>query len=175
MSRISRNALAQAIATVRAMDMKQKEQLADELFRAQPHLLGSFLVQKQLGVSLEKMDFLIDLLLICFQAMKESGFAWPLITEDEMDRQMQRFIASVKFGDDLGTSLRDQSMRQYIEGHPEKELLACVQVETANWLNRIVPEETDKYVMMAAANFVNCIAFVPMNAPQSAPCRWRTG
>ncbi len=56
-----------------------------------------------------------------------------------------------------------------------KELLACVQVETANWLNRIVPEETDKYVMMAAANFVNCIAFVPMKAPKSAPCRRQTG
>ena len=129
MSRISRTALAQAIAAVRAMDMKQKEQLADELFRAQPHLF----------------------------------------------RQMQRFIASVKFGDDLGTSLREQSMRQYIEGHPEKELLAYVQVETANWLHRIVPQETDKYVMMAAANFVNCIAFVPMRAPKSAPCRRRTG
>lgn len=175
MSRISHNALARAIATVRAMDMKQKEQLADELFRAQPHLFGSFLVQKQLGVSLEKMDFLIDLLLICFQAMKESGLIWPVITEDELDRQLQRYIAIVKFGDDLGKSLRDQSMLQYIEDHPEKELLAYVQVETANWLNRIVPEETDEYVMMAAANFVNCIAFVPMNAPESAPCRRQTG
>ena len=175
MSRISYNALAQAITTVRAMDMKQKEQLADELFRAQPHLLGSFLAQKQLGVSLEKMDFLMDLLLICFQAMKESGLTWPVITEDELDRQLQRYIAIVKFGNDLGKSLRDQSMQQYIEDHPEKELLAYVQVETANWLNRIVPEETDKYVMMAAANFVNCIAFVPMNAPDSAPSRRQTG
>ena len=107
MSRISRNALAQAIATVRAMDMKQKEQLADELFRAQPHLLGSFLVQKQLGVSLEKMDFLIDLLLICFQAMKESGFTWPLITEDELDRQMQGSLAPGKSGTVIELTGRD--------------------------------------------------------------------
>jgi hypothetical protein len=175
MNRISHTALAQTVATVRAMDMKQKEHLADELFRAQPNLFGSFLVQKQLGVSVEKMDFLPDLLFMCFQAMKESGLAWPLITEDELDRQMQCYIASVKFGDDLGTSLRDQSMRQYLEYHPEKVLLAYVQVETTNWLNRIVPEETDKYVMMAAANFVNCIAFVSMNAPKSAHCRRHKG
>ena len=156
------------------MDMKQKEQLADELFRAQPNLLGSFLVQKQLGVSVEKMDFLVDLLFTCFQAMKESGLTWPVITEDELDRQMRRFVASVKFGDGLDKSLRDQSMRQYIEDHPENELLAYVQAETSIWMNRIVPEETDKYVMMAAANFVNCIAFVPLNAPKSAPCRRQT-
>ena len=94
---------------------------------------------------------------------------------NELDRQLQRYIAIVKFGDDLGKSLRDQSMRQYIEDHPEKELLAHVQLETANWLNRIAPEETDKYVMMTAANFVNCIAFVPMDAPKSSPSRRQTG
>ena len=83
------------------MDVTQKEQLADQLFRVQPHVFASFLVQKQLGVSLEKMDFLVDILLICFQAMKESGLTWPLITEDEQDRQMGRLVATVQFGDDL--------------------------------------------------------------------------
>ena len=63
------------------MSMRQKEQVADELFREQPNMLGSFLVQKQMGVSFEKMEFLLDILLICFQAMKESGLDWPLITD----------------------------------------------------------------------------------------------
>ncbi|MBI3144155.1 MAG: hypothetical protein HYZ18_02585, partial [Pseudogulbenkiania sp.] len=83
MSRISPNTLAQAITKVRAMDRKQKEGLADEIFRAQPHLLGSVLVQQRLGVSLEKMEFLIDILFICFQAMKDSGLTWPLINVKE--------------------------------------------------------------------------------------------
>jgi hypothetical protein len=52
------------------------------------------LVQKQLGVTLEKMDFLVDIVLICFEAMKESGLTWPLITEDEQDRQMARFVGT---------------------------------------------------------------------------------
>jgi len=164
MSRISLKALAQAVTTVRAMDIEQKQQLADEIFRVQPHLLASVVVQKRMGVSLEKMDFLFGLLFICFQAMKESGLTWPLITEDEQDRQLGRYVGSVKFGEDLGNSLRDQATRQYIENHPEKGLLAYVEVETANWLQRIVPEETDKYVMLAAANLVNCIAFVPLDA-----------
>ena len=43
MSRISRASLDRAIGKVRAMDLKQKEQLADEVFRTQPHMLASFL------------------------------------------------------------------------------------------------------------------------------------
>lgn len=30
------------------------------------------------------------------------------------------------------------------------------------WLTRIVPEESDKYVMLAIWNLVNCIAFVAL-------------
>lgn len=164
MSRISRDAVVQAVITVQAMDAKQKEQLADELFHRQPNLFGSFLVQTKLGVSLEKMEFLLNLLFVCFQAMKESGLPWPLITEDDLDDQSKRFAAIATFGDDLSEKLRNQSMQQYIDNHPEKELLAYVQVETANWLKRIIPEDSDKYVMLASWNIVNCIAFVPMSA-----------
>ena len=168
MSRISRNALVQAITRVRAMDAKQKEQLADEIFVAQPHLLGSFLVQRQLGVSLEKMEFLLDILLVSFQAMKESGLVWPVITEDDLDRQSQCFVGIVKFGDGLSEGLRHRSMRQYVEEHPEKELLAYIQMETMSWLKRIVAEKSDKYLILAAWTIANCIAFVPMKTTPAA-------
>lgn len=167
MGRISREALCRAIEKTRALDRAQKEALADELFHDQPHMFGSFLVQHQLGVSPGKMEFLLELLFVCFQAMKESGLAWPMITEDEQDRQMARYMGTVKFGEDLTAPLRDLAMQKYIEGHPEQELLAYVTMETVNWLKRIVPEETDRYVMMTAANLVNCIAFVPI--PISTP------
>ncbi|HWZ48472.1 MAG TPA: hypothetical protein VNX00_09685 [Herbaspirillum sp.] len=165
MSRISVQALARAIQKVRAMNLGQKEQLADAIYLAQPNLLATVLVQKQLGVSLEKMEFLIDILLVCFQAMKESGIAWPLITEDEQDKQMTRYIAAVKFGEDLSAPLRDLAFKQYIESHPEQQLLAFVTGEINDWLSRIPPESNDKYIMLAATNFVNCIAFVPLPAP----------
>jgi hypothetical protein len=143
MSRIPRNALLQAVAAVKAMDDKQKELLADELFRVQPNLLGSALVLARLGVSMDKV-----------------GFA--------LDRQSQRFVGIVKFGSDLGESLRNQSIQQYVEDHPEKDLLAYVQMETMSWLKRVVPEETDKYVILAVWNFVNCIAFVSVQKPSPA-------
>ena len=113
------------------------------------------------------MEFLLELLFVCFLAMKEAGVAWPMITEDEQDRQLARYIDTVKFGEDLTAPLRELAMQKYIEGHPEQQLLAYVTVETANWLQRIVPEETDTHVMMSAMNLVNCIAFVPI--PISTP------
>ena len=164
MSRISAQALLAAVQKIRAMTAGQKERLADELFREQPNMLASFLVQKQLGVSLEKMEFLVNILFICFQAMKESGQSWLLITEDEQDKQMARYVGIINFGKDLSSSLQSLASRQYLEGHPERSLLAFVIGELNDWLARVEPEETDKYVVLMAVNLVNCIAFVPMPA-----------
>ncbi|MEO8407695.1 MAG: hypothetical protein ABI476_04625 [Oxalobacteraceae bacterium] len=164
MSRISLQVLATAIKKIRAMSMHQKEQLVDELFLKQPNMLNSFLAQKHLGVSFEKMEFLLEILLICFQSMKESGLTWPLITANEEDKQFARYVATIKFGDDLNPSLQYLAMKQYLASHPEQYLLAFVTAETRDWLGRILPEETDRHVMLAAANFVNCIAFVSMPA-----------
>ncbi len=162
MSRISQNALVSAIKALQGMDMQQKALLADEIFREQPNLLGSVLVLPQLGVSMQKVEFALEILFVCFKAMKASGLVWPIISEDELDRQSRRFSAIIQFADDLNQRLRDVSMQQYLANHPEKELLAYVQSESANWSARIVPEETDKYVMLAALNMVNCLAFVAL-------------
>lgn len=162
MSRISQNALVSAIRALQTMDMQQKALLADEIFREQPNLLGSVLVLPQLGVSMQKVEFALEILFVCFKAMKASGWVWPIISEDDPDRQSRRFTTIIQFADDLNERLRDDSMQQYLASHPEKELLAYVQSESANWSARIVPEETDKYVILAALNMVNCLAFVAL-------------
>ncbi|MCC6545223.1 MAG: hypothetical protein IT392_12130 [Nitrospirae bacterium] len=125
-------------------------------------MLGSCLVQERFGVSLAKTDVLINIILVCYQAMKESKLSWPLITEDDQDRQLTRYTALVKFAEDLKGQLREQSITGYLEAHPEKELFAYVNSELVGWLKSVVPEQSDKYVMLAAMNIVNCIAYVPM-------------
>ncbi len=52
-------------------------------------------------------------------------------------------------------------MQQYVENYLEKEQLGYMRLETANWPKRVAPVKTDKYMMLAAWNIVNCIAFVP--------------
>jgi hypothetical protein len=83
MSRISRSALRRAIIAVEKMKSEEKLRLADEIFAVQPNMLGSVLVLSRLGVSTKKLEFALETLFLCFQAMKESGLDWPLITEDE--------------------------------------------------------------------------------------------
>jgi len=169
MSRISAQAMARAINAVLAMDFGKKEALTDEVFRIQPHMLASVMVQKDFGVPLEKVDFLLHILLVCFQAMKESGLTWATVTEDEQERQFQRYLAIFESSARQNDQRRDELLGQYINGHPEKWLVAYLSSETTAWLKRIVPEESDKYVMLAAWNLVNCIAFAKLVGDQGPP------
>ena len=111
------------------------------------------------------------------EAKEESDDMYASVDKvaDKVDRQLRRFTAIAQFADDLNESLREDSMQQYIADHPEKELLAYVQTETAKWLAHIVPEEADKHVMLAAWNMVNCIAFVTLPGSMATSRRWKTG
>lgn len=164
MSRVSTQVLARAIQAIDAMDLRRKEALVDEIFRAQPNMLSSILVLQRMGVSLAKIDFALHLLCICFQSMKESKLAWPLITQAEQDKQMARYVAAVRFGEDLPPAQRERAMMQYLNAHLEQPLLAYVTTELTKWMGGIEQMDSDKYVMLGCANLVNCIAFAPLPA-----------
>ena len=162
-SRISVERLAAAIKKVHSMSPAEKITLADEVFEKQPNLLASCLVQQRLGVAADAVEFLLNILLVCFQAMKESGHAWPLISEDEQERQLARLSGAVKFSEDLADpTLADAARAHYVTNHPEAPLLAFVLAEFNVWLQELTrrgaESESDKFVMMAAVNIVNCIA-----------------
>jgi hypothetical protein len=94
--------------------------------------------------------------------MKESGLAWPVITEDEQERQLARFLVATRLGEDIASSLRSRALRRYIAAHPEKALAAYVASDTSKWLGEIAADESDKYAMLAVWNLVNCIAFAEL-------------
>jgi hypothetical protein len=163
MSRIAMPVLAQSIQQVRAMTLAQKEQLADDMYRNQPTLLSACIMQHRLGIPFEKMEFLMELIFICFQSMNGSGLTWPLIDENQWERQLGLLVANVKFTEGLSNDLHKKSLQQYIDAHPEKMLFAFVMGELHPWLNQCgLAEENERYVMLAAITAVNCIANVPM-------------
>jgi hypothetical protein len=162
MSRITVDNLAAAIRKVRAMNLKQKEALTEEIHLQQPHMLASCLVQSKLGADPATVEFLLDILLVCYQSMKESGLQWSVITEVEQERQMQRWIGAVELSERaLGAIAGDSAREKYATQHPEQPLLAFVVSETNQWLRglsqRNAESESDKFVMMASMNLVNCI------------------
>jgi hypothetical protein len=169
MSRISIENVAAAIRKVSAMSLAQKEALADEIHQRQPFMLASCLVQSTLGSKPSAVEFLLRVLLVCYQSMKESGLQWPVITEDEQDRQMQRWIGAVQFSESSAGSVAERAREQYVSRHPEQPLLAFVLSETDRWRRRVSEREreaeSDKFVMMASINFVNCIAAAAVVAP----------
>jgi hypothetical protein len=168
MSRITVDNLAAAIRKVRGMSVKQKEALTAEIHLQQPHLLASCLVQSRLGVGQAAVEFLLNILLVCYQSMKETGLHWSVITEDEQERQMQRWIGAVQFSEHARASAADGTREQYINQHPEQPLLAFVLSETNQWLHEIsernAEARSDKSVMMASMNLVNCIAGAPVSS-----------
>jgi hypothetical protein len=126
------------------------------------------LVQSRLGVEQAAVEFLLNILLVCYQSMKESGLQWSEVTEDEQERQMQRLIGAVQFSEHAAGSVADGAREQYPSQHPEQPLLAFVLSETDQWLGAIsernAEAESDKFVMMASMNLVNCIAGAPVSS-----------
>jgi len=171
-SRISIKHLAAAINKVQAMGLAQRESLADEIFINQPNLLASCLVQPRLGVDMQSVEVLLNILLVCYQAMKESGLNWPVISEDEQDRQMQRVVGAVKRSEAMAEPpLAHAARAQYITDHPEQPLLAFVLDQSNAWLRdlarRRAESESDRFVMLASINLVNCIAYADLPTPRA--------
>jgi len=161
-SRISRPLLVRAISAVEAMDRQQQEDLAEDIFKQQPNLFSSILALNKLGVDAQRMGFSVRMLLVCFQAMRETGTKWPTISQQDLTLQLTRWLSSVQRGDDLGPALSSYSTQVYVDAHPEQELLAYVTTSLVEMLRDSIPQESDRFVMMAVLNLVNCIAYVDL-------------
>jgi hypothetical protein len=163
MGRISLEHVATAVREVRSMQITQKTAIIDEIHLKQPNLLASCVVQGRLGADEQTVEFLLNLLLTCYVAMRESDFEWPLISETGQERELGRTVGAVLFSEQLADPVAANAARaHYIATHPEQPLLALVVSECTQWLRdlaqRKAEKESDKYVMMASVNLVNCIA-----------------
>jgi hypothetical protein len=108
--RISIDDVVIAAKKVSRMSQPQKLRLVHEIYETQPNLLAACLCQQQLGVAPESVEFLLHLLFTCFEAMKESPFDWPMISEAEQERQL-------KFSEELDDpALADAARDQYVVG-----------------------------------------------------------
>jgi len=110
-SRISIEHVAAALRKVQSMDPPQKATLIDEIHVKQPNLLASCVVQARLGADEHSVEFLLDLLLVCYLAMNDSGYEWPLITDDEQERQLARMVGAIQFSEDLADPVTADAAR----------------------------------------------------------------
>ena len=118
--------MGQAVIDVGALDHDGKVRLADEVFLAQPNLLGSILVLPRMGVSMPDVEIAVHILLVAFQAMKRSRHRWDMVTEDVLEGCMQRLTGRLRFNEGLPAELAVKVTTQFCDEHAERYLLAYV-------------------------------------------------
>ncbi len=68
--------MAKAISSVYQMDIRQKEQVCDELYAEQPNMLASVLVHSRMGSPMDRIDRVLHVLLVAVQATKIAGIPY---------------------------------------------------------------------------------------------------
>jgi hypothetical protein len=171
-ARVSVDALAQAIEEVEALDLPGRLALCDEIAAEQPNLLFAILATIRLRSGVIESDLLLKILMVSFQAMRHCGAQWALIPESEQERQLARLTGSLRFAACGPEGLRQLAESEFVAEHPEPMLLAYVLKAIELWLQRpevrYAEQEADKYILLAAINTVQCIAY-------GAPLAARTG
>jgi hypothetical protein len=157
--------LAAAITTAASMDIREKERVCDRVYAAQPNLLGSVLAQRILGVSMPTIDVLLNILIVLYLAIEESGQVLAIISEADQERELKRFTAAIRFTQGLGSDALVQSIKQTIAYRREKFLFAyVVGILQRTGLSNL-RAETPKYPILVAINLVNCIATARRTTP----------
>ena len=162
MPRILSNHIAEAKLKTDNMSLAEKEAEFDIIFREQPNLLGSVIVQQQMGNTLEQMDVLLNLLLNIHLAFREAGVSIPTVSEELQEQELSRLVGQVKFTDGLDKQSFDTVLKKMIDNHPEKWLfsLAMHEVSRAGFL--MLQNESSKYLVLCALNLVQCVAAVDL-------------
>lgn len=165
MTCITQAHVVQAMLAMERMDAQEQLRLGDEIFTRQPNLLGSVVVLGRMGASDAQVGIALHVLFVAWLAMKASGHRWSVISEEVQDLCMRRLTAHVRFVEGLPAELLRQAVEQHIAQHSEQQLLAFAygHVRTSGMLE--VRTEAEKYVLLAALNLVECIAF---SAPSTA-------
>jgi hypothetical protein len=150
--------MAAAIRAAKAMDIKEKELVCDTIYATQPNLLGSVLALRSLGISMETIDIVLNILIVLHLAVAESGQVLAIVSENDLDRELRRYTSSVKFSEGLDAQSFTQSIEQTTAYKKERVLFAYV-LNTLMHTGLVAQQdEKAKYPMLAAINLVNCIA-----------------
>lgn len=152
--------MAKAVKAVDGMDMSERLRLADEIHVQQPQLLASVVVLHRTSSSYPQIEVALHILLVSYQAMKSSGHAWPMISEETQEACLRRLTGQILFSEGLPDALQQQSVHLYIDEHPEPVLLAFAYDHLSQNDLLAVRTEAEKFLMLAVLNLVDCIASV---------------
>ena len=151
--------MVKAIQQIDTLNLIQKEILVDEIYKNQPNLLASVLVHTRYGAPMEKIDTLLHILLVAYLAAKQAKLNIKQITEEDLEKYMQRYVGHVMFTEGMNDRLKSKAINQWIDEHPEKWLLAYAYDTMLKSQFHIMNKESDKYLIITGVNIVNAVAY----------------
>jgi hypothetical protein len=164
--RLTLELVGQAAIDVGALDHNGKLRLADEIFVAQPNLLGSILVLARMGVSMPEVEIALHVLLVAFQAMKQSRHRWDTVAMDMQEACMNCLTARMRFNEGLPAGLATKVVTQFHNEHAERHLLAYAYGYLGKHDLLKVRTDPEKSLLLAVLNLVECIAHVAAKTPR---------
>jgi len=157
MVKIQKSALVEAIKKSNEMSLTELEQVVDEIYIEQPHLLASVLVQSQLGNKFEDVDVLLKILIVTFLALKYSNIKLEMITEKLQEKELAKYVGHIKFFEGLSQNNATEAINDFFNNKSEKLLFSFVidAMIGAGFIKR--KNESTQYLMMSGINVVNCV------------------
>ncbi len=116
---------ADSIEYIFSLDLKQKEAIADTIFKKQPQPLFEAMKLHHLKVAPEKMEHVINLLLILYDYFTDRGsIELPMVTESMIEEAERIIVSMLQLLDKEGPETGWPLMRKGVEEYPEIEALA---------------------------------------------------
>jgi hypothetical protein len=146
------------------MSADRKLKLVDEIFESQPNLLASVLA---LGVRKpvdERIDLVLQILLLCFESVRAAGIQLPTVSEEVQEVCLSRLVAQIRATEGLSPKRRSQIIERQLADHDEPFLLSLVLMELRE--NRLTGADSDeeKFLVLSALNLAASIARVMADA-----------
>lgn len=162
MNQISKEHLSSASMELKNMDYPEKKRLADEMRRNQPDLFDSiFELKEKTNIFVAKIEFILNIVLICYLALKKSGGSLPHITKKEIDDQTVHFLEIVGVENWFNNQSIEKTLNQTLGDNPEGVFSSFAHSELIFWIyNDVTLEKNDKYVILVAVSLVNAIEHV---------------
>jgi len=117
---------ADSIRYIFSLDMKQKEAIADEIFKKQPQLLFEVVGLNHLGVPMDRIEYVLNVLFIFYDYYYDRGkIELPKVTEKMIDDARDNIDAMLRLMDkEGGLEASWPLMQKGIEKYPEIEAMA---------------------------------------------------
>ena len=159
MSKIQPKHLAHAIKIVDRMTIAEKTNIIDAIYVSQPTLLASIAALSKVGTGPKKLEVLVNILLIIFEAMRATGIVWAVIDEDTQERCLRRVVARIKFTEGMSETTRLDAIREAAEQMAEPHLFGVVILRLIEHRVFKVQTDADQYFVLGALNLVEFLSF----------------